>query len=314
MFFGKKRPDAKTLLLLDVENGSVGGALVRLQEDKSPRLFAERRVHLPVRSARSATDIFGGVRSAARKAISELSEVAARLRQHPTTAPAGEVSRATVFLSAPWGIPNLTQGLPLFSGAVTEALQKELSGFFEIPVSFYTSAGALFRGAQYLLPYERDYLLVGVDGETSELLLIADGAVRGHASFPVGSHTVLRTLRAHGGLTPQEARTILQAPLERRGEYREPLSAAAQHFAGSFAAAAEPLFEGRTLAHVYTVAHGAPDFFARALSESPQAGVLFPQGGTVRALRPNHAMPHLSAHAEHPDLWLMLEALFATAL
>lgn len=314
MIFGSKRPDAKTLLILDVENGSVGGALVRITEGEAPRLFAERRVHLPARLSRSATDVFGGIKNASRKVLSEVAEVAARLRQHPKTARVGEVEHVAIFLSAPWGMPNLQTGKPRFSTAVTEMMQKELRGFFEVPASFYTSAGALYRGARQVVPYERDYLLVGVGGETSELLLVGDGAVLGHAIFPVGSHTVLRTLRSHADLTPTEARRILAEPMERRGVYQEPLSAASQHFAGSFAAGAEPLFKVSVPSRVYTLSHSGADFFARSLAESRQTTALFPHGGTVRALRPRHVMPHLLAHAADPDLWLMLEALFATAL
>lgn len=314
MLFGGKKPDARTFLLLDVENGSVGGALVRLKGDEAPRLFAERRVHLPARLSRSATEVFGSVKNASRKVLSELAEVAARLRQHPKTSALGNIDRAAIFMAPPWGLPDLQTGRPHFSPATAEMLQSELSGFFEIPASFYTSAGALYRGARQVMGYERDYMLVGIGGETSELLLIADGVVTGHAVFPVGSHTVLRTLRAHADLTPTEARRILAEPMERRGTYREPLSAAGQHFAGSFASAAEPLLKAGDTGNVYTASHAGADFFARSLSDNRQIAELFPQGGVVRVLRPAHAAPHLSAHAEHPDLWLMLEALFATAL
>jgi len=52
------------------------------------------------------------------------------------------------------------------------------------------------------------------------------------------------------------------------------------------------------------------EWFARALAADGSLAELFPDGGEVRALRSHHLTQHIEAHAEVPDLLLMLDTLF----
>ncbi len=79
LFWGKKSPD-KTILILDVENGSVGSALVRLSPDKQPKLFGEARFNTPLGMSRSGEKLSKDIEEAAREALRNASEVAARIR------------------------------------------------------------------------------------------------------------------------------------------------------------------------------------------------------------------------------------------
>ncbi|KKU53746.1 MAG: hypothetical protein UX77_C0038G0001, partial [Parcubacteria group bacterium GW2011_GWA1_47_11] len=45
MLFGGKKDAERTVLILDVESGSVGSALVQLMPDKQPKLSGEMRSH-----------------------------------------------------------------------------------------------------------------------------------------------------------------------------------------------------------------------------------------------------------------------------
>ncbi|MDP4020893.1 MAG: hypothetical protein Q8P58_02540, partial [Candidatus Adlerbacteria bacterium] len=48
--FGKKKDDGRTILILDVESGSIGGALVRFSSGQQPKVFGETRHPLPLRA------------------------------------------------------------------------------------------------------------------------------------------------------------------------------------------------------------------------------------------------------------------------
>src|SRR3989338_4285685 len=57
---GKKKEEGRTVLLLDIESGSVGAALVRIAPQERPRMFVERRGHLPAGAVRTAGGLARG--------------------------------------------------------------------------------------------------------------------------------------------------------------------------------------------------------------------------------------------------------------
>lgn len=303
MFGTKSSP--KTMLVLDIENGSVGSALVRLSPDIAPHLFGEVRARVPVMDTRSAATLLRAVEHAASESLLHASEVAARLRHANALGP---TRKAVIFLSAPWGVPNLAAGRPDFSQALTTALAPRIRSLFgDIPVSFHAHASAAAHGLRTLYPGVPDALLVSANGEVTELLLIENGRVIGHATAPVGAGTVLRTLKSHAGQSLAEAQSAL-----RLMHHSEAADAAAEHFVGEFRDAASELLRGRSVAHVFVLAHEpASHWFARALSR-PSLAALFPQGGTVRAIRGGHLAP-LVGSLGTPDAHLGLSALYASA-
>src|SRR3989338_8912464 len=113
LFRGKKSPE-RTILLLDVENGSVGSALLRLSPGKQPKLFGETRAVTQVGMSRSGGTLAAQIETAARDALRTIFGTAARVRLHPKTAPLGKISSVAVFLAPPWGKPNLSGGKPDF--------------------------------------------------------------------------------------------------------------------------------------------------------------------------------------------------------
>lgn len=306
--FGKKDA-AKTVLILDIENGSVGSALARLQTDEAPRLFGESRVKVPLFDTRSALQLARAVEHAASEALLNESEVAARLRHHGFDPRLGQIEKVVVFLAAPWGVPNLSLGRPDFSATLTEALAPRIASLFgDVPVALHAHASAAVHGLRTLYPAHGGALLLSVNGEVSELLLLNNGHVAGHATAPVGINTILRTLKSHGGLSEHEARSVL-----RLGHLSEPLSAAAEHFAGEFKEAARELYAGEEGGSVFVLAHEpAAEWFARALGHRSIAE-LFPQGGEVRTFKPSSAAALVSSSAEQPDTHLQFDALYANA-
>lgn len=308
--FGGKKDTEKTVLILDIESGSAGSALVRLARDKQPKFLAQTRLHAPLSMSRSGLRLSSDIQNAARDAVRSAAEVAARLRLHPKAAPLGRVGLAAVFLSPPWGKPNLESGAPDFMEEMSRYLRREIGASFDdIPVSLYTSAGAAAFAARALFAPE-PCLVCNITGEVSELMRMDTEGVRAHATIPTGFNSLLRTLRTHGGISEAEARSAARLPFG-TPRTKEPFAAAAAHFSGQFKDAAQELLGPGDVFRVRVIGHEpVGEWFARAVSMDESLAELFPQGGEVRAIRSHHLTPHIEAHGEAPDLTLMLDALF----
>lgn len=311
--FGKKKTSSQTMLLLDVESGSVAAALAVISPTEPPKLIAEVRVPLPLALTRDTATLLSHIEKNAQEVVQKVSEVAARLRAHPKTEASGAVSRAAVVMGAPWGRPNFTSGKPDFVLHLQDALARDVRAFLGVvPVHYYTLAGVGTYGARALAPQEENVLLLGVHGEVSELILLNPNGVEAHATVPVGYHHVLRTLRTHGGLSEAEARSALRlSPTEAGAYVQEAARSAASHFADETTAAMKEVLQETQASSVLVLAHEPMgEWFAQALSLAPSAQELFPEGGSVRTLRSRHVSPHIALHAPSPDLLLMLAALF----
>jgi hypothetical protein len=303
MLFGRKQAAGKTLLILDIESGSIGSALVHVPANaEAPALLGTWRKRLQVRHSRAAEALAADIEKAAPEAVLAMSELAARLRVEGQPA-LGTVSGVAAFLSPPWGRPNLESGRPDFVPHLQQIVEREVSPYFEPRPQFFTSAGAAAHALKAVSPYENSYLLVIVTHEITELVLVHNGAVAGHATVPHGISLPLRTLKSHAGLSDRESRAALEALL-----HEEALASATEHYGEEFRGAARELFDAHIPQSVWVISP-AGDYFARALSHEHLAD-LFPQGGVVRPLRTQHAAQHLSGVSPQDDLFLVLEALF----
>jgi len=315
--FGKRTKDAgQTIAILDIENGSVGAALARLSRGDAPKLFAETRIRTPILATLDTRTMSREIEKASRDALHHVSEVAARIRMHEALSSSGSIDRAAVFFSPPWAAMHLEGGTADYAPHIeglTQGLIEETLGDKRISMHPFGTAAA--HGAVALFPGEAPTLLCIINGEVTELLLLAGGKLVGRATMPLGLHSILRTLTSHAGISAAEARSLISlASHDSDGPAYEPLAAAQAHFASEFASAAEPLVEHTPVQSVLVMApYPAEEWFARALSQEPRLAELFPEGSTVRAMRAQHAMPFIAAHAPKPDLPIMLEALFVDA-
>lgn len=307
MLFGSK-PKEKTALIVDVESGSVGSGLVHLT-DEAPKLFGEHRVYTHVPAGRDSKALLQLIDRAAGETIAHASEVAARLRQQEVTKNLGTINHVSFFLAPPWGMPNLKEGKPSFFESIKRVLHNYVDAHFgNTPVHFHTHAGAIVRGMKSLFDAPGYTLLCSVHGEVAELTLLKDGKVAGHGTMPMGTHSFIRTLKTHADISDREARSILA--LGSHDDYHEPLAAASNHFRDLFRSTGEPLFGGYPVERVFIFSRGPEaEMFARALSDE-SLGDLFPGGGTIRVLKPQHFTPYIEGHAENPDLGLILNTLF----
>lgn len=311
----KKRAEERTVLLLDIENGSAATALLRLSPDAQPKLFGEMRTPTPLPMTRSGAILARDIEKAVERALRNAAEVAARIRQHPDAGALGEVHHAAIFMAPPWGAPNLAEGKPTFLESMKAHVRKALDRTFghETPASFYTSAGSAAFGTRALMSKD-PCLVCAVTGEVSELLLMDAQGVAAHATIPTGLHSYIRTLRTHGGLSEEEARSAIRLPHD-AAHLREASRYAGAEFTAHFKDAARDILSGTDIMRVTIVApEHSSERIARALVLDEGLQELFPNGGEVRTLRASHATPHIAAHAESPDLHLLLGALFVDSV
>lgn len=271
----RKKPEGRTFLILDVESGSVGGALAHLGEG-APRYFGEMRSDFAVGPARDAHSLRAQAASAIGRVAEELAQVAARLRGHEAARAFGTIERAVLFMGSPWGVPRLDQGKPYMDEPLRAEAERALARHFATPLHAHARASAALHAARATLPYDSTYLLIVPGGEITEIMSIEDGAVASYGTLPVGLHTAVRTLAAHGGLHEHEARALIKL-----GADTEPLTHAREHIAGQFARLAKNHgWERHT--RVYSMSHQG-DWLARALSRS-SAARLFGEGSTIKHL------------------------------
>lgn len=312
--FGGKKGSGQTVLILDIENGSVGSALAHLAHEHSPKLFGEVRVAVPLLHARDAKTLSSYIHKAATDALVHAQEVAARLRAHPGLARLGNPTRAHVFLHAPWSRVEFAEsGAPAI--AAPEDFLASMRGVSagtvgDLPLYFHSFGTAAAPILPSLYETYGPVLVCVVSGELVELLIVEGGAVRGYGTIPFGTHTLLRTLRTHGGISEAEARSLLKLPVS---SAEEALQASVAHFAHEVSDTARTLLASESAGTVLVVAHEPfSTWFARALTHEA-VGALFAEGSTVRTVRPAHVMPYIAAHAQRPDIALMLGSLFADA-
>lgn len=296
------------MLVLDVGQGSAGSALVRISQTEAPKLFGEFRAHLPVGEFREIGVLARHAKQTATQALLHAAEVASRVRQHPAAGAAGVIESVAVFLAPPWGAPDLAREEPEFSNDMAEALRDMMRAHLEVPHRLHTRAGAALHGARVIFP--GDALLLIISTEAMELLHAKDGAAVSYAFIPVGTHVLLRTLRAHGGLSWQEARSALRIG---HRHFKEPLDAAYDHLARELSAAMRGLRNPpRSVLVLAEEPYG--ERLARELADRSEFSTLFPQGSTIRPMLARHASPYVAAHAQSLDLNLMLEALYLDSI
>jgi len=325
--FGKKKSPGKTVAILDVESGSVGAALVRTSATLQPRLFAEVRIPVPAMRAVSGAALAAQVEHAAREALCHVSVVAARVRNAPQVSlhrveelsDLSAIERVAMFLHPPWAGVDFDQLGKVLPGAIPEffdvaqTLSEETFG--TVPLTLYSFGASAAPLLHSLYAVEGSCLVCTLTGEMTELVVVGPDGVVGHGTIPLGTHFLSRTLASHGGFSLSEAHSALSL-LARGGihaQSMEPLSAAASHFMREFSDAASELVSSHSTKQVFLVApRGAGQWLAQAMTESDTTNV-FPKGGTIRAVGPQHLTPHVAAHGSSPDTALLVAALFIDA-
>ena len=146
--FGKKKAAGNTVLLLDIESGSIASALIDMSGTE-PRILSYQRQHMPLAQNRSAVEMTRSLEQYLDHTLRHVAEVAARMRIHAPLQSKGEISRAIIFLAAPWGMPNLNAKTPQYMPGIRQYVKEGIEAAFgTVAVSFYTSADALVFGSQ----------------------------------------------------------------------------------------------------------------------------------------------------------------------
>jgi hypothetical protein len=311
--FGKKNPTEETVLIVDIENGSVGCALVRRSQVQPPKLFAEIRIQMPLLPTRSAERVLVETEKALREALTRTAATAARMRNNQKLVDVGVVSSAITFVAAPWTSMHSHQGGLGFSiePLLIELVRREVAAAFgDIPQTFNPTSSAVVHATNSLFEQSPDLLLSTMMGELTELTLLRNGVMSAHATLPLGKHFLLRTLQTHGGLSRAEAESVLS--LARRASVETPVEEAFHHAGSTFASQFSDVAKqfDTPVSGILSIAHEPlGEWAARALATHAR-GDLFNEQTVVQALHTRHLTPFLSAHASRPDLMFMIEALF----
>ena len=315
--FGRKREEGKTVLVLDVENGSVGVCLARISPQHQPKIFGEMRKHIPLQVTHDPDALTQLTEQATEATLGHAAHVAARVRSNGTLASAGEVGEAVLFFSPPWGALSISDR-ELDPHPFTNRIARQVEAYFG-PINILMEPFGLMAAhtTPMILPRNDHYLLSTVSGEVTELMLLEHAGthfrIAAHATIPMGRHYPLRTLLSHGGFSEAEARSAMH--LHARGasphHAMEALYTAQTQYAGEFGSVAGDLLQHAPASSIVVVAQEpAGEWFARSLAQSPELSALFPEAGEVRAARSSHALPFVAVHARRPDLPLLLEVLF----
>lgn len=308
--FGKKN-SGTTVAVVDVGSGSVAAALVRTRPGEAPRLFAQTRIALPLLHTRDTQTLSRETEKALERALAHVSEVASRVRAHDTLGSHGDIARVDGFFSVPWaalspgGVAEVLPHMADTVGSITRSLLGER------PLSFNAFGSAALHGSMALFPDETPAIVCIVGGETTELLVLDAGRLAARATLPLGLHTLVRTLMSHGGMSSAEAFSYIALAAVPRTAAVEPVEYARAHFVEEFMSVARRLIKAAPIQSVLVLApQPAEEWFARTLGDAQALAEAFPQGGTVRALKPSYVRPYLAGHGARLDLPLMLEALF----
>lgn len=309
--FGKRGSSEKTVAILDIENGSVGGALTQISRDHQPRVFGETRQLLPLHPSPSAERLRQDIEQELDTVLLHLGKIASHLRQHETTHIIGEVERVAVFLHAPWAHLTVGEG-----GKVTTHSQPEFldtlrgisqTTFDGIPLSFHAFGGAVAPLVHSLFDEGDTSLVSSISGEVTELILVNNGAIVAQGSIPVGTHTLLRTLKTHTGSSTEEARSALKLL---HSHTIEPLTFAQEKFIEDFKDVASELLEHASTDQIFVVGEeGVSNWFAKALAHE-SLGQLFEGGGSVRAVPMRLLSSHVAIQGRSADVPLLLATLF----
>src|SRR5581483_10890296 len=160
--FKKQAPTEKTVLLVDIENGSVGCALVHLPAGKAgfpdqarelPKLFAETRAAIPMMRTFNIDRLKHDTDATLRDVLAQTSMTAARMRAHPKLSRIGTVASAAVFVSAPWTVATIKDDSLDWEveAAVQTVIEHAIQDTFgDIPVSFYATSAAVAHATDRL--------------------------------------------------------------------------------------------------------------------------------------------------------------------
>ena len=98
--FGSSKKAARTVLLLDIENGSVAAAMAHLVPGKPPHLLTEVRLALPAHIPPHSVKLLRETQKLITEALTHIGTVAARLRTHEAT-DLGHIHEASIFIAPP---------------------------------------------------------------------------------------------------------------------------------------------------------------------------------------------------------------------
>lgn len=203
-----------------------------------------------------------------------------------------------------------------FLDRIKDLVQKDFS---LDKIKFHSFTSAFFSTVRDLYQEIKDFILIDITTEVTDITLCKGGVIYDNASFPKGQNFLLRNLAIEMNTTPRESLSALKSYLEgseklNGGKIEKVLLNAKQEFLRNFSTTLSEL--GDTLSvprHVFlTIDEGLDNWFISVISEEE-----FIQGGIagnpfiIKSINQGMLSPHLSkVRGINRDIFLSLESIF----
>ncbi|HQF41053.1 MAG TPA: hypothetical protein PKW34_01855 [Candidatus Paceibacterota bacterium] len=115
------------------------------------------------------------------------------------------------------GKVEISQYVSLGSETLLGYFKNMVASFFpQAPVKFQTFTFAAYSVFKDLMTGEKDFFLIDAAGDITDILVVNDGVLAEHRSFPFGRRQILKKLAEFSGTVPAEAESLLKLLTENK--------------------------------------------------------------------------------------------------
>lgn len=121
----------------------------------------------------------------------------------------------------PYGKETSRMDITLFMSMISNEIREKVKNIIEKAfntdnISYNSFALASFLVTRDIFSAEKDFLLMDISGEVSDIMLIRDDAIVKTSTFPLGSNFLIRKTAEALNITPEEAHSLIRLFFERK--------------------------------------------------------------------------------------------------
>jgi cell division ATPase FtsA len=267
----------------------------------SPTLITHRTVE---RLTKEAEKKFAG-ESHASGEIVERRIIQARLNGYETFNPYNKKAKSV----------EVTFFVSMVASDVSEAIRRCVDRYFHIHHDQISSFSlAAFNAVSRLMTDTRDFVMVDVRGDATDLSLVVDGALTKSVSFAQGKDALIKTVADGLGQSPISALSMLAVALQGAGEptaQEKTIQSAAffkQNWIQEYSKAMQEISGSASAQGVFLIVDADTEkFFENILNENSNEN-------NIRLLKHLNVHQYVEAGESAPDIFLALEAIFVTMI
>jgi hypothetical protein len=131
------------------------------------------------------------------------------LNEYPTEKPFGKKARSA----------DIALYLSMISNDVYIKTRDTLKNTFNTDsISYHSFALSSFSALRDVFASEKNFLIMDISGELTDILLVREGVLLETISFPLGKNFILRYISESLDTIPEEAHSLIRAYLENKGD------------------------------------------------------------------------------------------------